>query len=281
MAKEFEGQVVLVTGGSQGIGRAMASAFAAHGARVVIFSRNAEEVRKAASEIPSCEGVSLDVSDARAVKEAFGQVARKYGRMDVLVNCAGIYGPIGPIEENDSSKWTQTLLVNLCGTAYCCQAAIPHMKKLGSGCIIAMAGGGVGGPKLKPNFSSYVTSKFGICGLTESLSKELEGTGVRINAISPGAVNTRLLGEVLAAGERAGREFLAASRKQMQDGGTPPEKAAGLALFLASKKASHINGKVLSAVWDKVPSLSFPLPNEPDTFTLRRIDGQLYERKKP
>ncbi|MFA6489932.1 MAG: SDR family oxidoreductase [Candidatus Micrarchaeia archaeon] len=279
MTGEFEGKVVLVTGGSQGIGYAMADAFSKRGAKVTIFARNAAQVAQAAKEL-SCEGAALDVGDSQAVKKAFDSIAQKNGGIDVLVNCAGIYGPIGPIEGNDSGNWAQAMHINLCGTAFSCQAAIPHMKKRKSGCIINMAGGGVGGSKLKPNFSCYTTSKFGICGFTEALSKELEGTGVRVNAISPGAVNTRLLEEVLSAGAKAGKDFLEASKKQKQSGGTPPGAAAELALFLASEKAAHISGKVLSAVWDKKELLTLPSSGSPDIFVLRRIDNELYCGKK-
>lgn len=277
-------KVAFITGGSQGIGRAMAEAFAREGYSTIICARTKEDVDKAAGEISAsgfaCEGIALDVTSQPAVQSAADFVAKKYGRIDVLVCCAGIYGPIGPLPENDSKKWADAISVNLLGTMHAVRACLPIMKKAGKGCIITMAGGGVGGKKLKPNFSAYVTSKFGVCGFTEAIACELEGTGVRINAISPGAVNTRLLGEVLASGEKAGKEFLEASIKQKESGGTPPEKACALALFLASDGAGGVNGKMLSAVWDDTSAITkmgrkIPSP----LYTLKRIDNQLFSEK--
>lgn len=280
---EFSGQIVAVTGGSQGIGRALARAFASHGAHVYIFARNAQEVQKTAraisSEGLSCEGRQLDVSDAAAVQAAFDNIISEKKRIDVLVNCAGILGPIGPLEENDVAEWAQTISVNLSGTAFCTRAVLTQMKKQGRGRIIAMAGGGVGGNSIKPNISSYVSSKYAVCGFVEAMSKELEGTGVTINAISPGAINTRMLEQVLLAGEKAGREFLEASRKQKESGGVSPEFTCRLALFLASDRAARISGKALSAVWDKQESLASLMGGEP-LYTLKRIDNQLYSEKK-
>lgn len=284
MADSFKEKVVAVTGGSQGIGRAIAKAFADSGSTVAIFARNRDEVEKAAEGISSgtkaCEGIQLDVSDYAATHQAFSGLAKKHGRLDVLVTCAGIYGPIGLLEENDCAQWEQAIRINLCGTAFSVRAALPHMKKQRSGCIITMAGGGVGGRKIKPNFSSYTTSKFGVCGLVEAISSELDGTGITINAISPGAVNTRLLHEVLSAGEKAGKDFLETSIQQKETGGVTPDLACRLALFLASGRGKHISGKLLSAVWDKEEKLS-GVRQGSSIFTLRRIDNEIFlEAKK-
>ncbi|OIO20678.1 hypothetical protein AUJ17_05000 [Candidatus Micrarchaeota archaeon CG1_02_47_40] len=278
-------RVAIITGGSQGIGACIAEAFARSGYSTIICSRTKPDVDREAENIRlagfDCEGIVLDVADPDAVRTAISAIAEKYGRLDVLVNCAGIYGPIGPLEENDAKLWEQAVRINICGTAFCTRAAIPIMKKGGCGCIICFAGAGAGGNSIKPNISSYVASKFGICGFTEAMSNELKGTGIRINAISPGAVNTRLLSQVLSAGEKAGKDFLQASIKQKETGGTPPKLAADLALYLASDEASHISGKVLSAVWEKKEALCAmkdklggPL------YTLRRIDDVMYQEKK-
>src|SRR3990167_5536331 len=126
MEYDYSGKVVAITGGSQGIGKAMAQAFASHGASVVIFARNAEEVQKAASGISAgglkCEGRQLDVGDHAAVQKAFVRLVSERKRLDVLVNCAGIYGPIGALEENDLGSWHQAVSINLCGTAFCTSA---------------------------------------------------------------------------------------------------------------------------------------------------------------
>ena len=131
-------------------------------------------------------------------------------------------------------------------------------------------------PKIKPNFSSYVTSKFGVCGFVEAISKELEGTKITANAISPGAINTRLLDEVLAAGEKAGKDFFEASKKQKESGGTPVSAAIDMALFLSGKSARHISGKTISAVWDRKSDLESGRKSKGPLLTLRRIDGELF-----
>ncbi len=278
-------KVAFITGGSQGIGRAIAEEFARNGYATAICARTQEDVEKAAGEIASrgfgCEGIALDVTDQKAVASAMNSVAKKYGGLDVLVTCAGVYGPIGRLEENDWQKWQEAISINLIGTMLAIRAALPIMKKQGKGCIITMAGGGVGGKGVKPNFSSYVTSKFAVCGFTEAMAAELEGSGVRINSISPGAVNTRLLDQALASGKNAGEEFLKASAKQKETGGTPPKQAARLALFLASDEARSVDGKMLSAVWDDTAEIARmgdkirgPL------FTLKRIDNALFQEKK-
>jgi len=262
----------------------MAEAFAKEGYATIICARTKADVEKAASEISasglSCEGIALDVTNSAAVQSAIDSIVKTRGKIDVLVCCAGIYGPIGPIEGNDPAHWQMALMVNLVGTMLVVRACVPSMKKAGKGCIITMAGGGVGGKKLKPNFSSYVTSKFGVCGFTEAVAAELEGTGVRINAISPGAVNTRLLEEVLSSGEKAGKDFLASSRKQKENGGTPPQKACSLALYLAGDGAKSVNGKMLSAVWDDTSALTAMGNKIPGAlYTLKRIDNQLFSEK--
>lgn len=281
--EKIERKVAVVTGGSQGIGRAMAIEFAKAGYVTIILARTEPDVRKAAGEISKagkCAGMALDVSDSAAVASVFGEIARKYGRIDVLVCCAGIYGPIGILEENDPLLWKQAIDVNLCGTVYCARAAIPLMKKRGFGRIITMAGGGVGGPNIKPNLSSYITSKFAICGFVEALSSELAGSNITINAISPGAVNTRLLEQVLSAGEKAGKKFLEASKAQKEKGGTPPEIAAKMALFLAGESAGRISGRTISAVWEKPDALANMEISGGSIYALRRIDGILFNEKK-
>lgn len=275
----------MVTGGSQGIGKCICEEFAKNGYAVAACSRTLKDVESTASLINSAGGAAhgfpLDVSDARAVEGAVRAILKKFGRIDVLVNAAGIYGPIGRLEENNPDAWDQCIRINLCGTAFCTRAVIPAMKKQGGGSIINFAGGGVGGSNLKPAISAYTSSKFGIAGFTEVMSKGLLGDSIRINAISPGAVNTRLLDELLAAGKSAGEDFQKDAQKQKETGGTPPLLAAELALYLAGNESSHITGKVLSAVWEKKEKLNGLKGAMPASiYTLRRIDEFLFCEKK-
>jgi len=188
------------------------------------------------------------------------------------VNNAGVYGPIGPVEENDWAEWTQALTINLLGTVAFCRAAVPGMRRRGYGKIVNLSGGGATAPL--PRFSAYAASKAAVVRFTETLAEELKDARVDVNAIAPGALNTRLLDEVLAAGpERAGPAFFDRSLKQRDDGGVPLAKGAALAVFLASAESDGISGRLLSAVWDDwagLPSKRDALAAS-DVFTLRRI----------
>lgn len=273
---DVKNKIVLITGGSLGIGKCMAKKFAMNNARVIICSRNQQELDDAAAEISavgSCEGMAVDVSMPDKVRQLIDYVSKKHGRLDVLINCAGIYGPIGPLETTDAVLWEQAIKINLIGTVNCIRHAIPVMKQQGSGKIINMAGGGVGSTNIPPNLSAYTASKAAISGFTEAMARELKDFNIQVNAISPGPVNTRLLDQVLKAGESTGREFLEKSRKQKADGGTSPEKAAALALFLAGDDSNFVTGKTLSAVWDDYGHFhEIRQRLDSSLYNLRRID---------
>ena len=274
----LDGEVVLVTGGSRGIGEAVAHAFARAGARLALLARTQPEVERVANEI-AARGVGTlsfrgDVSRRSEVEHAVAATLEKFGRLDVLVNAAGVYGPIGRLVENDMDEWVQALEINLLGTVFAMRAALPPMLARRKGVIINFSGGGAVSPF--PCFSAYATSKAAVVRLTETTAEEVKEFGIRINSIAPGAVNTRLLDQVLAAGERAGKEFYAKSLAQKSNGGTPPEKAAELAVFLASPAGAGITGRLISAVWDDWKSLPERAPElgRSAMFTLRRIDGR-------
>lgn len=282
---EMENKVIVVTGGSQGIGMCMATEFAKLKAKVIISSRTKEDLDETAKKIRAaggfCEPIAMDVSDYSQVKKIFDFIIKKYTKIDVLINCAGIYGPLGPLETNDIEKWAKTVQINLIGTVNCIQCVVPVMKKQGYGKIINIAGGGVGGA-IKPNMSAYVTSKAAIVGFTEALATELKEFNIQINAISPGPVNTRLLDQVLQAGEIVGKDFLEKAKQQKEQGGTPPEKAAELAIFLASSKSDFVTGKMLSAVWDKYYEFDKIKDKLAQTalYNLRRIDDNMFVEVK-
>lgn len=252
-------QVVLITGGSLGIGQCLVRAFTKEGARVFSCSRHTPP--------------PVDVADASQVKEWIEDIFQREKQIDVLVNCAGIYGPIGPMETLPQAKWEETIAINFLGTANGIRAVIPMMKKQKRGKIINFSGGGVGG-KLNPNFSAYIASKAAVAALTEVVARELEPWNIQVNAIAPGAVNTRFLDQALEAKEKAGADFYQQALKQKEKGGTSPELSAKLALFLASQEANSITGKILSAKWDdwaEFTNKSFGV--------LRRIDNKMFYEK--
>jgi len=272
----LEGKVSIITGGSMGIGKAIASAFAKEGSDLVLTSRTEAEleVTKRGLENSSLTRVEIfraDVSKPREVKDLVDFTLAKFNTIDVLVNCAGIYGPIGFVTDIDCEKWIQAININLYGTFLCVRAVLPTMIKNKAGKIINLSGGGATSPF--PRFSAYSASKAAVVRLTETLAEEMKEYNIDINAIAPGAVNTRLLDQALAAGEAAGEDFLARAIKQKQEGGVPPEKVAELSIFLASSESDGLTGRLISLLWDRWKEIPQHLDDvmSSDIYTLRRI----------
>jgi len=233
-------KVVIITGGAGGIGSVVSRFFAAAGAHPVIFDR---DVAGSAPDV-----VSVDVSDYRAVSEAVRAVIARRGRIDGLVNCAGIQAPIGSFATNDIAEWQKNIMVNLLGTVHMCHAVVRDMIQRNDGFIINFSGGGAS--SARENFSAYASAKTAIVRFTETLAAELAPHRIRVNAVAPGAVNTRMLDEVLGAGDRAGSAERAAAEKRASEGGVSPELVAELVLFLASPDSGNLSGRLVSAVWD-------------------------------
>jgi 3-oxoacyl-[acyl-carrier protein] reductase len=273
------GRKVLVTGASQGFGLAVAERCLAEGADVAVCARSRETIEKAAAALRAKAGpgrrvvaAAVDVSDAAAVGAFVADATRELGGLDGLVNNAGIYGPKGAIEDVDWAEWRRAIEINLFGTILPCRAVLPAFRARGRGKIVNLSGGGATAPM--PRLSAYATSKAAVVRFTETLAEELRGAGIDVNAVAPGALNTRLLDEVLAAGpDKVGRAFYDRAVKQKADGGAPLEKGAALCAFLLSSESDGITGKLLSAVWDPwadLPGRRAELEKS-DIYTLRRI----------
>ncbi len=274
----MSGKVAIVTGGSRGIGEAVAAAFAREGARLVVAARTESELRQAAERLRGrgveIRWVSADVSQAGDADRIVQAALRAFGQVDVLVNAAGVYGPIGPMWDVDASAWLQAIQVNLCGTFFCCRAVLPHMIERRQGKIVNFSGGGAASPL--PRFTAYGVSKAAVVRLTETLAEEVKEFNIQVNAIAPGAVDTRLQDAVIAAGERAGA--LLARIRRLRDtgeGGVPRELPASLAVFLASPKSGALTGKLIAAPYDAWTSCDAEriakLMTSP-WLTLRRLD---------
>jgi NAD(P)-dependent dehydrogenase (short-subunit alcohol dehydrogenase family) len=195
-----------------------------------------------------------------------------FSRVHVLVNNAGIYGPIGPIESVDWRAWVRAVEINLHGSVLMVRALIPHFKHHRYGKVIQLSGGGATNPL--PRISAYAASKAAVVRFAESLALEVEEFGIDVNAIAPGALNTRMMDELMAAGRDAvGPAFYERMKKIADEGGTPLERGAELAVFLASEASDGITGRLLSAVWDRWSDL--PARREDlkrtDVYTVRRI----------
>jgi 2-dehydro-3-deoxy-L-rhamnonate dehydrogenase (NAD+) len=277
---ELAGRSAIVTGGSLGLGRAIAIRFLQEGASVLLAARDEAVLRRTREELRPLavhpgqviEAVPGDVSQAESCEAIVGAARAMLPDITILVNNAGVHGPIGRIEEVDWDHWVRAVQINLFGTVLMCRATIPLMRARGYGKIINLSGGGATAPR--PRFSAYGAAKAAVVRLTETLAEEVRGARVDVNAIAPGALNTRLLEGVLAAGpERVGEAFYSKSIRQREEGGVPLEKGAALATFLASAASDGITGRLLSAVWDdwtRLPERRGALEKS-DVYTLRRI----------
>jgi 3-oxoacyl-[acyl-carrier protein] reductase len=272
----LSGRRILVTGGSQGIGREVAHAAAEAGAEVVVAARGEAAVHATVAELPGDRhvGVLLDVAIEAAWDAALGDIGRP---LHGVVCAAGILEPIGPPGSFPPEEFLHTLRVNLYGTYLAVHFCLPALRSAGGAAVVSFSGGG--GTSPLPRFDAYAASKAGVVRLTENLAYGLAEDGITVNAIAPGFVATRMQEVVLSAGpERVGAEYHAKARKQVTEGGVPPRAAADLAVFLLSDEARGISGKLLSAQWDdwRDPELRAKLVANPDLATLRRIDDQLF-----
>ena len=287
MEKTLSGKVAIITGANRGLGYEIAKKYVSYGAKVVLFAREKELLESCKNYLSNLSKsdenvltVAGDVSIEDDVIHLFDATLSKFGSYDILVNNAGIYGPKGKIEDIDWKEWRRAIEVNLYGSVLTCWEAIPYFKKQNSGKIIQLSGGGATNPL--PGISSYAVSKAGIVRFIETLSEEVKGTKIDINAIAPGPLNTRMLDEIIEAGpNKVGADFYQKSLEQKDTGGTDLSYACDLALFLGSNLSDGITGKLISAVWDnweEWPSHIGELSNS-DVYTLRRIAGRDREIK--
>ena len=275
----LQGVRAIVTGASQGFGLAVAGHFVSEGARVFLCARDEERLRDAAAAVAeraasggAVHWTRADVTDAADVERLTRDALAALGGLDALICNAGVYGPKGAIEDVDWAEWVQALNVNLLGTILCCRSVLPHFRAQRRGKIVLLSGGGATKPM--PFLSAYAASKAAVVRFGETLAGEARDAGIDVNAVAPGALNTRLLEEVLSAGPAVvGEAFYAQSLKQKQSGGTPLETGARLCAFLASPASDGITGRLLSAVWD--PWADLPARRDElaasDIYTLRRI----------
>ena len=276
---KLAGRVAVVTGASQGLGCAVARRFVQEGASVLLCARTSGDLEAAAELVRADAAPGAKVLTERADISSDADVGRlaevveeQFQRLDILVSNAGIYGPKGAIEDVDWCAWSQALSINLLGTVLCCRKFLPLLRQSARGKILLISGGGATKPL--PFLSAYAASKAAVVRFGETLAEELREAHIDVNSVAPGALNTRLLEEVLSAGpEKVGRSFYEASLRQRESGGTPLKRGADLCVYLASSESDGITGKLISAVWDPWSELASHLQEvqNTDVYTLRRI----------
>ena len=282
MISLLKGKVAIITGASQGFGLAIAQEFVKQGANLALCAREGlllDKVSKELSELAlqnqKILTLKTDVSRSDEIKIFVQKVIQVFGRIDILINNAGVYGPIGEIEDVGWEDWVKAIEINLFGSILMSRAVLPYFKAQRSGKIIQLSGGGATNPM--PCLSAYAVSKAGIVRFIETLALEVKEFSIDVNAIAPGALNTRLLNEVLQAGpEKAGEGFYKKSLQQKESGGVSMDVGVGLVVFLGSSESNGITGKLISALWDnwKVwPNYLVDLKKS-DVFSLRRITGR-------
>jgi len=268
----------LVTGASQGLGAAIAREFAAAGADLFLCARDGDRLeatrRAIAAEFPARRvlAVAGDVSKPDAAARIGREALDAFPDLRILVNNAGVYGPKGAAETADWRAWVEAVEVNLFGSVLMCRALVPQFKLRGFGKVIQISGGGATAPL--PNLSAYAASKAAVIRFAETLAEELRPYGIDVNAVAPGALNTRMLDEVVAAGPDAvGQPFYDRALQQKSKGGTPLERGAALCTYLASAASDGITGKLISAVWDPWETFAHHRRDleGTDVYTLRRI----------
>jgi 3-oxoacyl-[acyl-carrier protein] reductase len=240
--------------------------------RVGLLARSKAELDLANLEIEHAGGASMrlraDVTDFEQLCAAVERMGAHFGPIHVLVCAAGVQGPIGPLATAPPQEWAEAISVNVVGVMNACRAVLPAMVERRAGKIIVLAGGGAAKPR--PYFSAYAAAKAGIVRLVESLAEEVREHNIQVNCMSPGGTYTNMTDEILNAGERAGWKDLEAARNIRVTGGVSAEKQIQLAMFLASERSNHINGKLIHVKddWRKLEHSNV----NPELYTLRRIE---------
>jgi NAD(P)-dependent dehydrogenase (short-subunit alcohol dehydrogenase family) len=263
---------LILTGSSTGIGRALAERLLAGGHQVWGLARS-DQSGFAARIGGAFRGTVCDVSDWAQVERAAAEIGAEWKFADGLVACAGTQGEVGRTVTADPGRWDATVRANLEGAFHAIRAFHPILERCpGRAKIVCFSGGGATKPR--PNFSAYGVAKTGIVRLVETIAEEEKGRPLDINALAPGAINTRLTDEVLALGPRAaGQAEYNAALKQKIQGGQSLEKALGLVEWLLSPASDGISGRLFSAQWDPWPisEESKGALARTDIYTLRRI----------
>jgi 3-oxoacyl-[acyl-carrier protein] reductase len=266
---------IILTGATSGIGAALAEALAADGHTLFICARRSDALARIASARPSIFGQTCDVSEEEQVEKFVHWVGERSNQVDAVINCAGSFGAIGPLEVTDSAEWLDTLRVNLYGTYLVTKHSLPLLGSSTDARVINFSGGGAFGPF--PNYSAYACSKAGIVRLTECLAAELAQHGVAVNAVAPGFLPTPAHESTLRAGtDLAGALHYRRTVEILKESGAEMDNVVDCVRFLLSDEAAGLTGKTISANFDPWRTKAFRQRivdvSRSDLWTMRRMN---------
>ncbi|MDR3049949.1 MAG: SDR family oxidoreductase [Elusimicrobiota bacterium] len=278
---DLKSKNAIITGASGGLGFAIAKSYVKAGINVLLCARNEKQLQAAKDELDAINGgdafiKQADISNENETQSFCNYAFKIFKQVHILVNNAGIYGPMGLFENIDLADFKKCMDINFYGSVFMCRNLLPHFKQNQYGQIIQISGGGAA--QGMPNIEGYAASKAAIVRFIESIAGAYKEYNISANCISPGLLNTRMLDQVLSAGENAvGKDFYDRMRSAKDGNKTASfEYAQKLCLFLASDKSKGITGKLISALWDKYEDWALHLDelNKSDVYTLRRITGK-------
>lgn len=270
----------LITGATGGLGSVLSKKFWDSGWNLILVSRKNEALETLISNLGVRQGQTAlsfmcDLRNEVEVLNLTKKITQDVNSLEALINNAAIHGSIGPLETLGVADWKDVFQVNLNAPVMLCKFLLPLLKRANSGSIVNISGGGGTGPR--PNFAAYSASKTALIRFSETFSKEVQASGVRVNCVSPGVMNTGLLKEVLVAGiEGAGELEVLGAMKAKEGSSSTINNAVELIFYLACDKSRGITGKTISAAWDNWKNFTpyISMMADSDLFTLRRIAGR-------